>query len=147
MERVPQSLADWRKWLGMLAALLVTVLALNLMLSPWKFFIGGRFTPFMTWEGYGRFGTGAEAYWVYVDLGDSPPGDSGNGSTSDLQGTALVCGANRTIEQWNARLETASIWLITDGAKTNLHLTRRSSRYPAGAVDRYDVVDIPGAWT
>ena len=135
---------DWPRWLGTIVLLLVIVAGLNLMFSPWKFFIGGRFTPFMTWHGYGQFGEGADSYSVFVDLGDSPVGDSSD-STSDLLGTALVCGVNRSIEEWQARLETAPIWLNTDGAKTNLHMTRSAGRYPDG-VERFDIVDLPGVW-
>jgi hypothetical protein len=143
LQRAPSPLGC----LGAVLGCVAVVYGLTLLAAPWAFFIGGRFTPFMMWHGHGIFAAGPDSYSVFVDLAYQPAGGSGPDDTSDLEGTALVCGANGIIQEWRARLETDRIWVSTSGENTTLHLTRPTGRYRDGAVEQFDIVDLPGVWS
>jgi hypothetical protein len=128
----------------MIVVAAVIFLAFTLAFNPWVFWIGGRFTPGMSWSALGTFGKGTAPKAIYLDLSYSPPGESSDG-TDDLVGTGLTCNDHGMIDRWQARLETSSAWLNADGKKAELDLSRANGKYPDGT-PRFDRLVFRGAW-
>ncbi len=125
---------------------LVAVLVVEIGLQPWVLHIGGRFTPTMTWSGYGRVqaSNGGE-YELYVHvrggfLSSRRVGCSHSGCTN-LVGDAQLCGRNGVTEDLTLTGEVHT-WWSTDGARTMLLLTGGS---PVKLPDGW-VVAFGGTW-
>ena len=133
---------------GFLLALVVTVvLVVEVGLQPWVLHIGGRFTPTMTWSGYGQVqaSNGGE-YELYVHVrggffSGRRVGCSHTGGCTNLVGNAQLCGRNGVTEDL-ALTGSVHTWWSTDGARTMLLLTGGS---PVKLPDGW-VVAFGGTW-
>lgn len=108
-------------------ALLYGVLAIT---DPWSFHIGGRWTPFLTWHGYGELLTeGGVQYPLYVSFFPSSHFSQlhreGLRPTGGLQGSGWLC-TSRGVTQ---RLELSGTiyggWRSTDGSLLTFRLLER----------------------
>jgi hypothetical protein len=97
------------------------VLLLFFGLYPWAFNIGGRFTPWTVWSGYGKLqaSTGA-AYGLYVRFWLKPY--RGPGPGSNLQGTAVLCTPQGISYSYRLSGEIKNAWSTTEGKTTHLYL-------------------------
>ncbi len=135
---------------GFLILLCIAVGAVvQLGLTPWVLHIGGRFTPTMTWDGYGELNaSNGGRYLLFTHLGGGRlyyrgtgrPCSRNGGGCDDLFGTATLCSRHG--------LETFALngqmhgYLHTDGSNTNLQLTKASpTPLPSGWV-----VALHGRW-
>ena len=106
----------------------LAVLVVEVGIQPWVLHIGGRFTPTMTWSGYGQVqaSNGGE-YELYVHMrggyfsGYRRAGCSHRGCNNVL-GDAQLCGRNGVTEDF-ALTGVVHTWWSTDGASTMLLLT------------------------
>ena len=127
--------------LGGLGFMLIVFFGLTLLLYPWALHMGGRFTPALTWHGYGRMhsSTGAD-YGLYLNLGfDMPRGRSSMGHPNNLRGSALLCTPQGALYKFEVSGR-EDAWLDTDGKKMDLYL-----RTPKDADVRIRF-DLYGGW-
>ncbi len=111
--------------LAILAVLVVTV-----GLTPWAVHMGGRWTPMMTWDGYGPVvASNGGRYLLFPDLhGGLAVTRTGRtacsqfGGCDSLHGTAELCTPNGKVHTFDLRGAVHS-WLSTDGAPTSIRLT------------------------
>ncbi len=113
-----------RARLGCLGSLLVgiaAVLVVYLGLYPWAFNIGGRFTPWTQWTGYGKLqaSTGAN-YGLYVRFWLTPY--RGRGPGNNLRGDALLCTPRGITYPYDLRGNIKNAWSTTEGKHTDLYL-------------------------
>ena len=136
---------------GFLVLLCLAVGAvLQLGLTPWVLHIGGRFTPTMTWDGYGQLNaSNGGRYLLFTHLGggrlyyrgSGRPCSRTGGGCDDLFGTATLCSRNGSLETFALRGQVRG-FLHTDGAPTNIQLTRAApTPLPSGWV-----VAFHGRW-
>ena len=150
-QRRPRRRRVRKRHLWLVFLLLVVLLAvMQIGLSPWVLHIGGRFTPAMSWSGYGEVrGSDGGSYVLYTDfragmlLATVEP----NGmrcdqyGCDDLLGTARLCTLSGTTYTF-ALTGQVHTWLSTDGARTDLELTGGTPRpLPEGWV-----VALRGNW-
>ncbi len=112
-----------RHGMGCITGLVVIILlaiTVTAIFSPWAFYIGGRFTPLNTWEGYGKLhsSTGAD-YGLLLHLGEY----SRRRSKRNLTGSAVLCTPQGItyIYAIDGRIE--NVWLFTEGKNTSLSLS------------------------
>jgi hypothetical protein len=139
----PQQLAPPRRrrrwfrrhpWLLLILIVVGCVFVVEVGLTPWDLHIGGRFTPTLTWNGYGTVqASNGGTYLLFTHLqGGVVP--SGRGIACDniggcdtLQGNARLCGRDGTTDTFQLRGAVHS-WWSTDGARTAVNLTGGTPR-------------------
>ena len=122
-----------RIWLRLLLILIVVLLGLYVLPTPWAFHMGGRFSPLGEWDGYGpdQAGNGGH-YLLYTHLrggilnNHGQPGCSLTGCDT-LTGSAQLCtqgGQHYTFDLTGA----VHGWYTTNGSRTNIDLTGGTPR-------------------
>lgn len=108
------------------------------MFSPWAYYIGGRWTIFSDWEGYGKLhsSTGAD-YGVYLKFAQySPRGRH----TDEVRGTAALCTPQGVTYQYQLEGNIKSVWLYTEGKQASFSLyTPKGDNSKRG-------FDLSGVW-
>ena len=114
--------------LRLLLILIVVLLALYVLPTPWAFHMGGRFSPTGEWDGYGpvQAGNGGR-YLLYTQLRGGILHNHGHAGCSltgcdTLTGTAQLCtqgGQHYTFDLTGA----VHGWYTTNGSQTNINLT------------------------
>lgn len=112
-----------RQGMGCLTSLAVIILlaiTMTAIISPWAFYIGGRFTPLNTWEGYGKLhsSTGAD-YGLFLHLGEY----SRRRSRRNLTGSAALCTPQGIVYNYSLDGRIESVWLFTEAKNTSLSLS------------------------
>lgn len=110
------------------------LLLVTVGLTPWAAHIGGRFTPTLTWDGYGTVqASDGGSYVLFTHLqgglvrsGTGLACDTFSGCDS-LQGSARLCGRGGAVETFRLRGEVHA-WWSTDGARTSVDLTGGTPR-------------------
>jgi hypothetical protein len=124
----------------MLAVVLVLVFVAMVLPTPWIFHIGDRFTPTMSWSGYGTVtASNGGRYVLYVDFRGGIFEEGRNSGCSQfgcdsLNGQAKLCSSGGTV---NAYAVTGAVhtWWSTDGARTTIEMTGGSpTKLPDGWV-------------
>jgi len=97
--------------------------------APWAFHIGGRFTPFGTWDGYGPLqASNGGRYLLFTHIQGgivsraARPGCTFHGSCGTLRGSAKLCTESGRVYSFSL----AGVmhgWLTTDGSLTDLKLS------------------------
>jgi hypothetical protein len=135
---------------GGLLSIVLLLLVGQIGLSPWVLHIGGRFTPTMSWSGYGTVtATNGGRYVLFTQFRTGlflATAEAGGLACSrrgcdDLTGTASMCtpgGATYTF----ALAGQVHTWLSTEGARTGLQLT---GSQPRALPDGW-VVAFTGKW-
>ena len=105
-----------------LAAISVTA-----VFSPWNFYIGGKFTPLTSWEGYGKLhsSTGAE-YGLFLHLGPYPR----RHSRTNLKGFAVLCTPQGVTYNYGLDGRIHDVWMFTEGKQTSLWLRTPKGEKP-----------------
>jgi hypothetical protein len=117
------------------------------VLAPWSFRIGARWTPAVTWSGFGRLrdSSGAQ-YGLFVSFSPNLRGGAGRISRANplfnygLRGTGWVCTGRGTRYRFDLRGGIYGLWRDTDGAYTHLSLAE-----PRGPKNRRQF-DLYGEW-
>ncbi len=133
--------------LRLLLILIVALLCVYVLPTPWAFHIGGRFSPLGEWDGYGpvRASNGGH-YLLYTHLRGGIAANHGGTSCSftgcdTLTGTAQLCtqgGQRYTFDLRGA----VHGWYTTNGSRTEIGLTGGTpKRLPGGWV-----VAFHGTW-
>jgi len=117
-----------RIWLRLLLILIVVLLGLYVLPTPWAFHMGGRFSPVGEWDGYGAIQAGNGGhYLLYTHLRGDLANNHGHAGCSFvgcnvLSGTAQLCtqgGQHYTFDLTGA----VHGWYTTNGSRTNIALT------------------------
>jgi len=134
-------------WLRLLLILLVVLLAVYVLPTPWAFHMGGKFSPAGEWDGYGPVQAGNGGHYVlYTHLRGGLLNNHGHagcsiGSCDALTGTAQLCtqgGQHYTFDLTGAMHG----WYTTNGSRTTIDLTGGTpKRLPSGWV-----VAFHGVW-
>jgi hypothetical protein len=134
-------------WLRLLLILIVVLLLVYVLPTPWAFHMGGKFSPFGEWDGYGPVqASNGGHYLLYTGLRGGIVNDHGDAGCSftgcnNLVGTAQLCtqgGQRYTFELTGA----VHGWYTTNGSKTSLELRGGTpERLPGGWV-----VTFHGTW-
>jgi hypothetical protein len=147
----PRRRRRWvRRHLWLLLTLIVVgcLLVVTVGLTPWAVHMGGRFTPTLTWDGYGTVkASNGGTYLLFTHLeggvvrsGSRISCDSFSGCDT-LQGTARLCGRDGATDTFELRGEVHA-WWSTDGARTSVDLTEGTPR----ALQDGWVVAFSGMW-
>ncbi|HEY6305402.1 MAG TPA: hypothetical protein VI488_02960 [Candidatus Angelobacter sp.] len=117
-----------RARLGCMGSLFVSIgaiLVVYLGLYPWAFNIGGHFTPWTVWTGYGKLqsSTGA-TYGLYVRFWLTPYHGRGGGTSGgdNLRGNAVLCTPKGINYTYDLRGNVKNAWTTTEGKSTYLYL-------------------------
>ena len=116
--------------------------------APWSFHIGGRFTPFGQWDGYGpvRASNGGR-YLLFIRLQGGVVGRADrpsctiHGSCGALRGSAQLCTESGRVYSFSLGGKMHG-WLTTDKSSTDIDLSGGS---PA-PLPRGQVVAFHGVW-
>jgi hypothetical protein len=129
-----------RRHLGLRLFLIVVLvlLALYVLPSPWAFHIGGKFSPFGQWDGYGPIqASNGGHYLLYTHLRGGLLNNHGQGGCNftgcdTLTGTAQLCA--RGGQHYTFKLTGAvHSWYSTNGSRTDIDLTGGTpKRLPSG---------------
>ena len=127
--------------------LVVVGLCVYILPTPWAFHMGGKFSPFGEWDGYGPVqASNGGRYLLYTHLSGGIVNDRGHAACSltgcdSLIGTAQLCtqgGQHYTF----ALTGGVHGWYTTNGSKTTIELTGGTpQRLPGGKV-----VAFHGTW-
>ena len=147
----PRRRRRWHRrhpWLLLIVIVAGCLFVVEVGLTPWDLHIGGRFTPTLTWDGYGTVHASDGGRYVLFTHLQGGLVTEGRGVACDnmggcdtLQGSARLCGRDGVTETFQLRGEVHS-WWSTDGARTSVDLTGGSPR-PLG--DGW-VVAFSGRW-
>lgn len=123
---------------GLLLAL-VMLGVLLFGLYPWAFNIGGRFTPWTVWNGYGKLqsSTGG-SYALYMQFWLRP--HRGPGASNNLQGNAILCTPKGMTYKYQLGADVKQAWSVTEGKTTYVYLYR-----PKGS-QQLEGIDFVGVW-
>lgn len=116
--------------LGGLLFGVVVVYAVAAITSPWAFHIGGRWTPFLTWSGYGNLMTKNGTYPLYISL--TPAShfarlhSEGMRPTGGVKGNGWLCTAPGTIERLKLSGTIYNGWTTTEGSVMGFRLNEWS---------------------
>jgi hypothetical protein len=134
-------------WLRLLLILIVVLLAVYVLPTPWAFHMGGKFSPVGEWDGYGPVqASNGGHYLLYTHLRGGLLNNHGYASCSiggcdTLTGTAQLCtqsGQHYTFDLAGA----VHGWYTTNGSRTNIDLTGgKPKQLPPGWV-----VVFRGVW-
>jgi len=131
---------------GLLFLVVLAVAAVLIGLTPWALHIGDRFTPLLTWDGFGSVeASNGGHYLLYTHLVGGVQGRSRgcspNGGCDTLHGSAQLCTTGgRTYDfVLTGRVHG---WWSTDGARTGIYLTAGKGT----SLQQGWVVAFSGAW-
>jgi hypothetical protein len=115
-------------WLRLLLIVIVVLLGLYVLPTPWAFHMGSKFSPVGEWDGYGpvQAGNGGH-YLLYTHLRGGLANNHGHagcsfGGCDTLTGTAQLCtqgGQHYTFDLTGAMHG----WYTTNGSRTDIALT------------------------
>jgi hypothetical protein len=112
--------------LGSLAVAVVGPAIVYVLMAPWTFHIGERWTPLSRWDGVGRLRDSAGAqYGLYVRIAPYVNIDFRNDSMSNccnLSGNAQVCTADGAKYHFTVSGSASGAWLHSDGSKVKITL-------------------------
>lgn len=125
---------------GCLSSLLLLIglsYAVFILLTPWAFHMGGRWSPFPSWTGVGqlRDSYGAQ-YGMVLTISPYLPTGRGNPGLQihhrawprvDLRGDATLCTAAGTIHKYKMTGEIYGAWRDADGKEVRLYLTDKTA--------------------
>lgn len=116
---------------GVIGAILVTA-----TFNPWAYYIGGRWTMFSGWEGYGKMhsSTGLE-YGVYVTFEQY----STRRHSDRIRGKAVLCTPSGTTYEYDLDGHVDGAWLYTEGKQTHISLHSTKSKIDYGFI-------LDGVW-
>jgi hypothetical protein len=115
-------------WLRVFLILVVVLLGVYVLPTPWAFHIGGRFSPFGEWDGYGPVqASNGGHYLLQVHLRGGIVNNHGDPGCNfvgcdTLSGTAQLCtqgGQHYTFDLTGA----VHGWYTTNGSRTTIDLT------------------------
>jgi len=116
--------------------------------SPWSFFIGGRFTPFTQWTGYGKMHSAAGGdYGLFLRLAHHQSDDVANAfqATPNLRGSAILCTPQGERYEYRVEGTVRDAWLQTEGRPTGLQLLT-ADRQPQLRNLGLHTSDLRGVW-
>jgi hypothetical protein len=120
--------------LGSITAAVIGPTVIYLLITPWTFHMGGRWTPLERWDAVGRLRDSAgEQYGLYVRLAPFVNMDLRDGRMDccELNGNAQVCTAGGAKYGFDLRGGVSGAWLRTDGSKVTFTLIEsRAPRLP-----------------
>lgn len=116
--------------------------------APWSFHIGGRWTPFLTWHGYGQLLTkGDVQYPLYVSFFPSSHFSQlhleGLRPTGGLQGSAWLCTAPGVTQHLDLGGTIYGGWRSTEGSLMAFRLLERQI-FNVGQAQGF--FDLRGRW-
>lgn len=98
--------------------------------SPWSFHIGGRWTPFLSWSGFGELHSKNGTYPLYVTFYPSPHSSrlrlDGLRPTGGLQGTGWLCTSRGNIQRLALSGTLYGGWKSTDNSLLDFRLLDRN---------------------
>jgi hypothetical protein len=107
------------------------IYAVAAITSPWSFHIGGRWTPFLSWSGYGTLVTKNGTYPLYISFYPSSHFSrlhlDGLRPTGGLQGNGWLCTAPGTIERLSLSGTIYNGWSTTEGSLMGFRLNERNA--------------------
>jgi len=116
--------------------------------APWAFHIGGRFTPFGTWDGYGPVqASNGGRYLLFTHLQGgivgraARPGCTFHGSCGTLRGSAKLCTESGRVYSFSLA-GTMHGFVTTDGSPTDIDL----SGGPPVPLPHGQVIAFHGTW-
>jgi hypothetical protein len=126
-----------------LLALVIAFFVIEIAVNPWTFHIGDRFTPLMTWDGYGTVQASNGGHYLLFTRLQGAALDSACSFTGcqTLRGSAQICterGSTYTFQL----VGSVHAWWSTDGAKTSIDLRNVKS----GPLPRGWVISLAGSW-
>jgi len=129
------------------AAALYAVMAIG---APWAFHIGGRWTPLLTWHGYGQLVTrNGINYPLYVQFFPSSHFSKlhlqGLRPTGGVQGTGWICTSPGTTQYVTVSGTIYGGWRSTDGSLMTLRVLERDRIY-INVGQNYGFFDLTGRW-
>jgi hypothetical protein len=111
---------------GALLLSVAVVYAVAAITSPWSFHIGGRWTPFLTWSGYGKLVTKTGTYPLYITFHPSSHFSRLHTDslrpTGGLQGNGWLCTAPGTVERLKLSGTIYNGWSTTQGSVIGFRL-------------------------
>ena len=123
------------------------VYAVAAITSPWSFHIGGRWTPFLTWSGYGKVVTKSGTYPLYISFYPSPHFShlklDGLRPTGGIRGTGWLCTAPGAIEPLRLDGTIFDGWRSTEGSLMEFRLNERKI---IDVGQRRGFFDLYGRW-
>jgi len=111
--------------IGSIVATVVGAAIVYVLITPWTFHMGGRWTPLQRWDGVGELRDSAGArYGLYVRLSPQVNIDYRNDSMDccTLYGKAQVCTAGGAKYNFDLSGGFSGAWLRSDGSKVNINL-------------------------
>jgi hypothetical protein len=141
-------------WTPVVGSLCVVLLyALVGITDPWAFHIGGRWTPFLTWHGYGELQTkDGKRYPLYVSFFPSFHSSQlhreGLRPTGGLQGYGWLCTAPGASQRLDLSGTIFGGWRSTDGSLTAFRLLewRTARDRLLGTAPNRGYIDLSGHW-
>lgn len=134
-----------------LVALLLVVYAVVVLLNPWAFHMGERWTPLLYWTGTGKLVTKHGTYPLMVTLFPASHFShlhlDGLRPTGGIQGNALLCTSRGVKQYFDLSGTIYGGWQSTDGALMDFRLLERRTAHDAlvGGNDR-GFFDLYGYW-
>ena len=121
-------------WLLLIVIVAGCLFVVGVGLTPWDLHIGGRFTPTLSWDGYGTVRASNGGRYVLFTHLQGGLVTEGRGVACDnlggcdtLQGSARLCGRDGSTDTFQLRGAVHS-WWSTDGARTSVNLTGGTPR-------------------
>ena len=122
-------------WLLLIVIVAGCLFVVEVGLTPWDLHIGGRFTPTLSWDGYGTVRASNGGRYVLFTHLQGGLVTEGRGVACDnlggcdtLQGSARLCGRDGSTDTFQLRGAVHS-WWSTDGARTSVNLTGGTPRH------------------
>ncbi len=134
-----------------LFAILFVVYAIVVLLNPWAFYMGGRWTPWLFWTGTGKLVTKSGSYPLYVSLFPSRHSSrlhlDGLRPTGGIWGNALLCTSPGVTQTLDVSGAIYGKWLSTDGSLMNIRLLEhRTGRDVIVGVNNRGYFNLLGYW-
>ncbi len=126
-----------------LLALVIAFFVVEIAVNPWAFHIGDRFTPLMTWDGYGTVQASNGGHYLLFTRLQGAAIDSACSLTGcqTLRGSAQICSERGSTYTLQLTGSVHARW-STDGAKTSIDLRNVKS----GPLPRGWVISLAGSW-
>lgn len=134
-----------------LIACLFAVYAVVVLLDPWAFHIGERWTPLLYWTGTGKLVTKRGTYPLIVTLFPASHFSrlhlDGLRPTGGIQGSALLCTSRGVTQNLDVSGTIYGGWRSTDGALMDFRLLeRRTARDALVGSNNRGYLDLFGYW-
>jgi hypothetical protein len=136
----------WSPVVGL--ACLALLYALVAITDPWSLHIGGRWTPFLTWHGYGELQTkNGSRYPLYVSFYPSSHSSQlhleGLRPTGGLQGSGWICTSPGVTQYLDLSGTIYGGWRSTDGSLVDFRLLEHRIINTGGY---WGFFDLRGRW-